>query len=417
MNISNNKWQEVFLNIFVVLLFVFVNPIYALFFCAFLNLTIAKINYWIFSFMFALSFALMFFLKDYSLTYLPNNSDVVNYITRFQTINDLSWLEIFYRFISTPHSNEPLFWIYNRIAWTLFSGNASLYVFFHFFITFVLISYLAKIVDTNKFVIIILFVLLAGFGIFFSLAQAWRYTFAFVIFMIGVFSFGTKGKKWLPRIIIYSSVLFHLSTALLVIFFEVFIYFNKKSHKYEISKLYSKEIIGYVAIMVLAFVLIADYSFIFLAKVNLNKELLIYYQSSDVVSGYRSLFNWFSFLICMFLWLERKNLTNTDVFIATQYFIINVLLIAFPMPTIFTRYSYYSLIAGSILIGKLITTVNFRFGIILLTLLFCYDIYIFNYSTQLIEILSSRLYTGYLNPAHGLYVLIHNYDTFLKFNF
>ena len=48
-------------------------------------------------------------------------------------------------------------------------------------------------------------ILFVGFGILFSLAQAWRYTFAFIIFMIGVFSFGTKGKKWLPRIIIYSS--------------------------------------------------------------------------------------------------------------------------------------------------------------------------------------------------------------------
>ncbi len=150
--------EGIFVNSFVVLLFLFVNPIYALFFCAFLNLTSLRINYWVFSFMFALSFALLFLLKDYSVDRYLNNDDIIYYIQQFKIIHDLSWSEIFYRFISRPSGNEPLFWAYYKVAWTLLFGNTILFTFSYYFITFGLIVYLAKIVDANKFVIISLLI-------------------------------------------------------------------------------------------------------------------------------------------------------------------------------------------------------------------------------------------------------------------
>ena len=128
--LTTNKMEGTLVDSLVVLLFIFVNPIYALFFCAFLNLTSLRINYWVFSFMFALSFALLFLLKDYSLANFSNDSDIVFYIQQFKTINNLSWSELFYRFISIPNGNEPLFWLYCKVAWKLFSGNTILFVFF-----------------------------------------------------------------------------------------------------------------------------------------------------------------------------------------------------------------------------------------------------------------------------------------------
>ena len=99
LSINNNKLERILPNLFVVLLFVFINPIYALFFCGFLNLTSSRINFRIFSFMFALSFALLYLLKDYNIE-SGMGQDVNFYITSFQTINDVAWSEIFYRFIN-----------------------------------------------------------------------------------------------------------------------------------------------------------------------------------------------------------------------------------------------------------------------------------------------------------------------------
>ena len=82
LSLSNNKWQEVQVNLFVVLLFVFVNPIYALFVCAFLNLINSRINYRLFSIMFALSFTLFFTLRDWTVSY-EIAGDAINFINIF----------------------------------------------------------------------------------------------------------------------------------------------------------------------------------------------------------------------------------------------------------------------------------------------------------------------------------------------
>ena len=411
--LTTNKMEGIFVNLLVVLLFLLVNPIYALFFCAFLNLTSLRINYWIFLFMFALSFALLFLLKDYSGDRYLNNDDIIYYIQQFKIIHDLSWSEIFSRFISRPHGNEPLFWAYYKVAWTLLFGNTILFTFSYYFITFGLIVYLAKIVDANKFVIISLCVLLVNFSVFITLMQAWRHTVAFLILLIGILLFFIRERKWLPRIIIYSTILFHISTALIIVIFEAFILLTKrKSYKFETIKLYNKEIIAFASFVILTFFFASKYGLSILSHIYLD-NLMIYYHKIHAEAKLIDFLNWFTLLICMYLWLNRKKITNTDVFIATQYFIFSVLLIYLPMPNIFGRYTYFAIMGSAILIGKLIVTANFRLGNILLIFLFCYDIYQFNYNTHLISILSYRLYEGYLNPAYGLTAMILNYDTIL----
>ena len=203
-SLSINKESAVPVNLFVVLLFVFVNPIYVLFFCAFLNLINTKINFWIFSFMFALSFSLFFYLKDYGS--IASNSDLYWHINTFKTLDNLSWSEIILRFIRSPHANEPFFWIYAKLIMTFISSNVSFFVFFHYFITFVLIAYLGKIVNANKFVIIILCVLFTNFGVLFNLYQVWRHTFSFLMLMIGIFSFDARQLVQMKTISIFLSL-------------------------------------------------------------------------------------------------------------------------------------------------------------------------------------------------------------------
>ena len=130
-SLNINKEEKILVNISIILLFVFINPLFALIFCGFLNLTTSRINFWIFTFMFALSYALLFFLKDYSqilyqmrgFTGNQYMGDIGSVISSFSTINDLSWSGIVDRFITIPNGNEPLFWIYVKIANILFFGK------------------------------------------------------------------------------------------------------------------------------------------------------------------------------------------------------------------------------------------------------------------------------------------------------
>ena len=82
-------------------------------------------------------------------------TDIGAVVNSFNTINELSWSGIVDRFITNPNGNEPLFWLYVKTAYILLFGNASIFVFFHYFVIFVLIAFLGKIVDNKKFVIIV----------------------------------------------------------------------------------------------------------------------------------------------------------------------------------------------------------------------------------------------------------------------
>jgi len=411
-----SEWEKILVNIFMIILFVFVNPFYALIICGFLNLMSNKINYWIFSCMFSLSFALAYLLQDYSLANWPNNSDIVYYITSFQTINELSWSEIFSRFISFPNGNELFYWGYVKILNFFFLGNGKIYLLFHYFIIFFLVAYLGKVVDTNKFVIVTICILLLNFVIFLGIT-AFRQTYAFLIFFIGVFSFDANERKWFPRILIYSSCLFHITLVPIIIFFEFFAVVAKGSYKFEFRKLYSKGMVLYMTLALLAFIFVNQDFLLFITRpFGLAENLIKYYRISEIVripySG--ALFNWFTYLILLSLWLKRKKLSNMHVFVATQYFIFIFLLRELDLPGVFERYNYYLRIGGAIIIGYL-GAFNFRYGFVLMMIVcLCHAQYFYlNYPLDL----SRRMFSEFMNPVYGLGRMILNYDTLFNYDF
>ena len=184
MPLSIAKWEEILVNLIVIVLFIFVNPIYALFLCAFLNFTDSRINFFIFSFMFSFSFGLLFLLKDYSL--LENNSDIIYYMSRFETINDLPWIELGKHFIFFPNGNEVLFWMYVKGVRTFLSDSKIFFIFLQYFISFLLISYLGKYANKNKFIIIVACLLLVNYSILTILFGALRQTLAILLVYVGI---------------------------------------------------------------------------------------------------------------------------------------------------------------------------------------------------------------------------------------
>mgnify|MGYP001403843217 CR=1 FL=1 len=79
----------------------------------------------------------LFYLKDYTEILHPADirglmvTDLGAVVDRFA--NDISWFGIVDRFITEPNGNEPLFWLYIKTFNILLFGNASLFVFLHYF--------------------------------------------------------------------------------------------------------------------------------------------------------------------------------------------------------------------------------------------------------------------------------------------
>ena len=419
------EWEKILVNIFIILLFVCINPLFALILCGFLNLTTSRINFWIFTFMFALSYALLFYLKDYSqilyqMRGIAGNlytTDIGSAVNTFNDINNISWFGIVDRFITNPNGNEPLFWLYVKTANILLFGNASIFVFFHYFVMFVLIAFLGKIVDNKKFVIIVTCILLSNFTTLSNLYEVWRQTTAFLLFFIGIFLFDARERKWLPRIIIYSTVLVHISMVIIIVFYEFFDYFTKRSYKFDISKLYSKEIVGYIVTVALIFFFFINENYLLRVAqyFGLYDWLVMYYLVlSPGIPDSGILFNWFTYLILLSLWFRRKKISNVDVFIVLQYFLFIVFLNELSVPDVFSRFTHFVLLGGTIIVGRLLAF-DFRFGSILLTFIFIHFYYNLHFNANFNEGFSFRLFTEYMNPVYGLGRMILNSDILLNF--
>jgi len=133
---------------------------------------------------------------------------------------------------------------------------------------------------------------------------------------------------------------------------------------------------------------------------------------TEVIIG--SIINWFTIIVLFSLWMRRKIISNTDIFIVTQYFLIALIFNMVNLPSALFRYNYYIEMGGSILIGLLVVH-NYRYGFFLLCMLLSYNIYLMNYNTEFVDAFTGRLHHEFPNPVHGVFKMILDYDTILKY--
>ena len=141
LSLSINKDKEFQVNLFVVLLFCFLNPFYALSICAFLNLINPRINYRVFSIMFALSFNLFFTLRNWSSPFSIALNDPFAYVSRFQTSYGRSLSDIYYQFVLHPQGSEPIWQTYLWLSRILIGDHIEIFLFSFYSIMFLLIAY------------------------------------------------------------------------------------------------------------------------------------------------------------------------------------------------------------------------------------------------------------------------------------
>jgi len=325
----------------------------------------------------------------------------------------MPWGTIINRFIIFPAGNEPLFWFYVKSISAFISKSSEIFAFVHYFLTFILIAYLGKIIDKKYFVIIITCLLFTNYGIINNAQEIWRHTFAYTILMMGIVSMGRIEKNNFARIFIYSSILFHFSTIPIIIFFEIFCFFKKNNY----HRIFTKDVMFYLVAITISFIILTKYGS-GIAKLFNYDRLLLYYL--DIMPakrvGFQRLLNSFSLLVFIYLWLNKDKLSRSDIFMGTQYFLITFLIIMLPIPEIYQRFNYYVALLGSIIIGQL-TVKYIKGGFIFLIILFMYNIWAINYNPLVIEPLSRKWHAEFQNPTYGLGKLLFNYEKIYNFNF
>ena len=100
-----------------------------------------------------------------------------------------------------------------------------------------------------------------------------------------------------------------ISMVIIIVFYEFFDYFTKRSYKFDISKLYSKEIVGYTVTVALIFFFFINENYLLRVAqyFGLYDWLAMYYLVINPGIPYSGiLFNWFTYLILLSLWFRRK---------------------------------------------------------------------------------------------------------------
>ena len=143
---KRHTYRYVFTNLVVVGIHLFTNPFIALLLCAIISSLNLRINYYIFTTSFILSWTIFHFMRDFD----TSGGDIIPYLEMFYISIDDSIYSILNNFIDDLRQNEPLWRLINKLLGFFIGYNPSIYIFIIYLLIFQLLSYLGFIINKQK---------------------------------------------------------------------------------------------------------------------------------------------------------------------------------------------------------------------------------------------------------------------------
>lgn len=232
---SSNKY--LLNSLLIVLIFLFINPIYAILFVTYISInhTYSKSV----SFLtLILSFSLFFYARKYDVNfYFDSTDDVPVYIDYYLKLNSLSIGDIFDNFLKSPSGNEPfwhlIWWFVNRTT----NSNVSIFLFLHYLIIFYFFGKISKLLSPISFEILFLLILFLFPVTLYNVCHVWRQILSFEFFLFGSLLYYHKNNKVAGFVYILLSVFTHVSSLYFFIIFlssNIFFKFNTNLSKKKI---------------------------------------------------------------------------------------------------------------------------------------------------------------------------------------
>jgi hypothetical protein len=209
-----------------VVMFLFINPFLAVFFVALISF-ISNVPKCVYSIFASLSFALIFYARDYGVSWAGSTDDIPNYIIYFHSNDNLSIGDIFTRFFLIPSGTEPIWHILCWVLINIFHASDSDFIFTYYLILFLFLFACFLILSKEHytlFAVIFFFLTPASMD---ALFHIWRQELALLVYLIGI-SLQLVRNKRSGLFLIYITPLIHLSFLYFVILFSVYLYFKNK---------------------------------------------------------------------------------------------------------------------------------------------------------------------------------------------
>lgn len=219
----NNVEKYILNSLFIILIFLFINPIYAIFFTTFFSInnvfskTVSLLTL-------VFSFSLFFFNREYDVNfYLDSTDDVPIYIDYYLRLSTSSILDIFDNFLKSPSGNEPfwhlIWWVVNKAT----NSNVNIFIFLHYLLIFYFFAKISLALFPKRFEFLFLLILFLFPVTLYNICHIWRQILSFEFFLFGSILFYQNNKKFSGLIYIILSVITHVSS---FYFFIIFLSFN-----------------------------------------------------------------------------------------------------------------------------------------------------------------------------------------------
>ena len=398
---STNTEKFILNTFFVILLFLFVNPIFSILLITYFSIE-NKFSKSLTLIFLVTSISLFFFNRKFDVNfYIDSTDDVPNYVSYYLNLSTLSIGDIFDNFIKAPSGNEPLWhilwWLVNRLT----NGNVYTFIFFHYFLIFYLFARISIILIPRYFEFLFLTIIFLFPVTLYNISHIWRQILSFEFFLLGSLLFYYKNKKYFGFILIIASFFIHVSSIFYII---LFISFNALSI---IKKNLTKNNILFYVISFL-FILSLSLKVIFSIIGETFIHLASYTEGETANRGNLGIKLIFYILLTFYIYYKSvSNRMNLFLFIC----IIIPLCLPFIIPTLNAIYDrYFSLALTMLSIYVFINTFKQRENILYVTNKFLFGSYLF-----LLIISFTKLFFEYKSGI-GVISFIGNANAFNFFN-
>ena len=379
-------------------------PLYALTITTLLSIITNRVNNLLISVLYVLSFSILLVNQEYNMY-----SDIGGYLdlyhqTKFQTSSYL--LE---NFIKNPNGRELLWVFYCKSLGLLTGYSTFVFLLTTYMIIFSLSAYAAFLIsERGRYNFALLLFVLIFFEITFlsSGYNLWRGSISGLVLIIGVMNYFSLKSKLTSRFTIYTSAFIHLSAIPFIAFFELYVIFFNRNERYVSTN-------KWVVLRLVLIPIIVIFSAYYLNNImglipvtEFTNALQKYNEASDTFN-ILSYLRPFYLLILAYIFLNRKRLSQSDLFFLLLFIIVQILLlIPSNLNILYVRMSATLNISILLIVSKVFDKFNLKYIIAFVCIIFCLRMITFANSSNMLLSENIFIIGEGLNPFSGLLLSI-----------
>tara|TARA_B110000008_G_C16977982_1_gene566922 strand:- start:5341 stop:6609 length:1269 start_codon:yes stop_codon:yes gene_type:complete len=400
-----------YINIFAILIFMLINPLYALAAVTLLSLSYGRVSHLLIGILFVLSYTLLF-----SNQVFQQNTDINSYINMYLGTEFSSYKNIFNLYIENLNGHEFLWFYYCKIVGSISGYSKELFIFTTYSLILTLATFIAYLLSENgryNFILLLFSLVFLEITFFSNIFDLWRTLIASLLFILSLLISNISQSRFLYRLIMYSSAFFHSSMFMLIILYELFLIIMSKKDFQFCNNFY------YIKLSLLSIITIAV-----LTTVATFIPYLSYF-GDTFLEGYRryselntnlkfNIKNFLSptyFLFFCYVIFNYKHIKQYEAFVIYSILVLSAIpYISNDMAMVYYRSGIVPTILMALLATRFLKNLSINYTLFFVVTIFTLRLLTYTYTNSADSFIDIIAKGDFLNPSYGLIASIFYFN-------